>query len=119
MLTIDKKREQDDTKPLNSIIIDYIAKNPGVHFNDLLRALNIASGTLQYHLNQMERSNTIIVLRKEYNTLYFPLTIKDPIDQKIIILLRQRIPRKLLLILLENPEKTGYELTQLLKKQSS
>ncbi len=96
-------------------ILEYITNHPGVHFNDLLRALDLAAGTLQYHLNQMERKHKIIVLRKEYKTVYFPTTMDDPIDQNIIVLLRQRISRTLLMILLEHSEKSGSELTKLLK----
>lgn len=103
-----------DDKTLDSKIIEYINKNPGVHFNDLLRALNLAAGTLQYHLNKMEQQKQIIVIRKEYKTLYFPPSLRDPQDQKIMILLRQKIPRNLLLILLEHKEKSGHELTKLL-----
>ena len=113
-----KKRsgqEQKDIKTVAGKILSYISKHPGVHFNDLQRALDLAFGTLQYHLNQMERKNKIIVLRKEYKTLYFPPAFRDPINQKIMIFLRQRIPRALILNLLEHSEKPGHELTQLLK----
>jgi predicted transcriptional regulator len=106
---------QKNEESLDSVIFDYITNNPGVHFNDLQRALDLAPGTLQYHLNRMEKTEKIIVLRKEYKTLYFPPSMRDPADQKIILFLRQRIPRALLLILLEHPGKTGYELKKLLK----
>ncbi|WP_455392495.1 winged helix-turn-helix transcriptional regulator [[Eubacterium] cellulosolvens] len=111
-----QKREQklkvDET--LSSKIRKHITNTPGVHFNDLLRTFNIAPGTLQYHLNRMERREDIIVLRGKYKTLYFPETLTDPVDQKIILILRQRLPRNLLLILLEESHKTGSELTKLL-----
>jgi predicted transcriptional regulator len=111
MLVAGKKNEEN----LDSVILKYITKTPGVHFNDLQRALDLAPGTLQYHLNRMEKGGKVIVVRKEYKTLYFPISIRDPTDQKIIILLRQRIPRTLLLILLEHTEKTGHELKDSLK----
>ena len=106
--------EQKEDKPLADSIVSYISSHPGIHFNDLLRALNIAAGTLQYHLNQMEGSEAIIVHRKRYYTRYFPPEMKDPTDQKIMVLLRQRIPRSLLLHLLEFQENTGTELTKVL-----
>lgn len=107
--------DQKNEENLDSVILKYITKTPGVHFNDLQRALDLAPGTLQYHLNRMEKGGKVIVIRKEYKTLYFPISIRDPADQKIIIMLRQRIPRTLLLILLEHTEKTGHELKDSLK----
>ena len=106
---------QDDKKNANAQILSYIKQNPGVHFNDLVRALKFAPGTLQYHLTRMEKEKEIIVLRKEYNTLYFPRSLENPLDQKIMILLRQRIPRNLLLILLEHKIKSGQDLIKSLK----
>ena len=110
-----ERKTLKDKRILAKEILSYITKNPGIHFNDLLRALNLFPGTLQYHLNQLERTGEVIVLRKKYHTSYFPPSIKDPFDQKIMVLLRQRIPRNLFLILLEHSEKTGHELTVLLK----
>lgn len=111
----DQKQVEKESESLATDIISHIKKHPGVHFNDLTRALNIAPGTLQYHLNRMERDKSVIVLRKEYYTRYFPSTMEDPKDQKIMVLLRQKLPRKLLIILLEESNKTGQELIKLLK----
>jgi predicted transcriptional regulator len=106
-------------KRIVSNILSYITDNPGQHYNNMLRALKIAPGTLQYHLNRMERSHEIIVLRKRYYTRYFPVSMENPVDQKIMVLLRQNIPRKLLIILLEDTEKTGHELVELLNVTKS
>jgi predicted transcriptional regulator len=112
-------KEERYKKRISYNIIQYITNNPGQHYNNILRALNIAPGTLQYHLNRMERSNDIIVVRKKYFTRYFPISMENPVDQKIMVLLRQNIPRKLLIILLEESEKTGHELTDLLNVTKS
>ena len=110
----DSEPKQEVSKNLESRILSHITKHPGIHFNDLHRALNLAPGTLQYHMYRLVRDKKVIVIRGEYKTLYFPPKLIDPADQKIIILLRQRIPRTLLLILLEQSEKSGHELTKLL-----
>lgn len=106
---------QKDEKSLADDILSFVKDHPGVHFNNILQILELSPGTLQYHLNRMERAKNVIVLRKRYYTRYFPLSMDDTVNQNIIILLRQRIPRKLLLILMEQPGKAGHELTQLLK----
>jgi len=111
----DRTQVKTDSEKLAAEILLYITHHPGVHFNDLLRALNLAPGTLQYHLNRMEKENQVLVQRLEYKTLYFPPALHDPMDQRIMILLRQEIPRKLMIILMEESNKTGQELTKLLK----
>jgi predicted transcriptional regulator len=115
MLVSTQSEGNADQTKVEDDIINYITTHPGVHFNDMLRGLGIAAGTLQYHLNRMETKKEIIVLRKEYKTLYFPVSLKDPVDRKILVFLRQQIPRTMLLILIEHPDKTGHELTKLLK----
>ena len=110
-----KQRKQSETRPVAAAILAYITKHPGVHFKDLNRALQLAPGTLQYHLNRMEESQTIIVLRKKYITSYFPTSMKDPLDQKIMVLLRQEIPRTFIILLLEENDKPGSELVKSLK----
>lgn len=107
-------KEQKNKKEIALNILSYISNNPGIHFNKMQRTLNVAAGTLQYHLNRMERAEKIIVVRKKYYTRYFPVTMKHPIDQNIMVILRQNLPRKLILILLESSERTGHELTELL-----
>jgi predicted transcriptional regulator len=111
--------EVDDDKNIALDILSYIKNNPGQHYNNILRALKLAPGTLQYHLNRMERANEIIVIRKKYYTRYFPVSMKHPLDQKIMVLLRQNIPRQLFLILLEDSEKSGHELSDLLNVTKS
>jgi predicted transcriptional regulator len=106
---------ENTKESLSDIILKYIREHPGIHFNDLHRDLNLAPGTLQYHLNRMESSGKVLVIRMEYKTLYFPPGMSDPMDQKILTMLRQQIPRKLILILLENNNRSGQELIKLLK----
>jgi predicted transcriptional regulator len=110
-----RQRKQLEKKSVATAILAYITKNPGVHFKDLNRALNLAPGTLQYHLYKMEQVEDIRVLRKQYFTSYFPPSMKDPLDQKIMVLLRQNIPRNLIILLLEKSEKSGLELATSLK----
>ena len=110
-----RQHKQLEKSSVATAILAYITKNPGVHFKDLNRTLHLAPGTLQYHLNRMEESNIVIVQRKKYHTSYFPPSMKDPLDQKIMVLLRQDIPRKLIILLLEKSEKSGLELAKSLK----
>jgi predicted transcriptional regulator len=114
-----KAQADPNTESLVAVIMKYITAHPGIHFNELHRVLNLAPGTLQYHLNRLEHNGKIIVLRMEYKTMYFPPGVSNPLDQKIMVLLRQELPRKLILHLLEKKERSGKELLELLKVTKS
>lgn len=117
------KKKQNSThtndRQVHLTIVTYIKKNPGNHFNNLQRALSLAPGTLQYHLNRMEKANEIVVVRKQYYTRYFPSSMKDPADRKLMVLLRQKIPRTLLMLLIEHSGRTGTELARSLNINKS
>lgn len=40
-------------------IYDCVATNPGIHFNELTRALNLAPGQVQYHLRKLKRGEEV------------------------------------------------------------
>lgn len=81
-----------------------IRETPGIHFRELLRETGFASGTLQYHLNEMVRSEILTESKDEHYTRYFikesPLSISD---KTILKQLRKELPRGIILFILQNP----------------
>ena len=51
-------------------ILNYIRKNPGNHYSNLLRQLNVSRGTLTHHLRKLEEGN-LIVVREDGKFKYF------------------------------------------------
>ena len=41
-------------------IAHQVRRNPGIHFNELTRTLNLAPGQVQYHLRKLERSDDVV-----------------------------------------------------------
>lgn len=52
-------------------ILAYLKAHPGVHFRELLRALDMGSGALQYHLSVLERAGMIVPQRAGMYLRYF------------------------------------------------
>lgn len=52
-------------------IYEYVAANPGVHFNELARSLDLAPGQVQYHLRKLKRSGEIVEEPLYGRTHYF------------------------------------------------
>lgn len=80
-----------------------IATHPGIHFNHLVRALNIAPGQAQYHLRDLLQTDTIVEERLYGRTHYFPPGY-DPFERGAIAVLHRETARDILFFLLEEEE---------------
>lgn len=53
-------------------IVRRIQATPGVHFNELVRALDLAPGQIQYHLKRLRSAESVVKKRLYGRTHYFP-----------------------------------------------
>jgi predicted transcriptional regulator len=79
---------------------------PGLHLREIQRELNIPLGTLNYHLRRLEKSNTISSKKEGKYKRYYPSGEITAVDREILSILRQTIPRRIVLYLLVNPDVT-------------
>jgi len=78
-------------------IYRHINANPGVHFRELTRALDLATGQVQYHLARLDRVHSESVNgRTHYYTSSF-----DPWERHAIAFLRRETARDVLVALME------------------
>lgn len=82
-------------------IRECIGRKPGVHFNDITRDLDIASGQTQYHLRKLLRSGKLDKEAVGGQTHYYPPTYTQW-ERKTIALLRRETTREIVLFLLRN-----------------
>lgn len=84
-------------------IYELVKKNPGLHFREIHRRLEMPSSSLEHHLSYMTRNNVIYSTKDGGYTRYFcePLS-KD--EQKIISALRHKRLREIVTILAEIKE---------------
>jgi len=83
-------------------IYDLVAKNPGLHLSKISELLNMRISLVEYHLNYLEKNQVIAYIRESG---YLRFYIKGKIgieDKRILAILRQDIPLKILLFLLKN-----------------
>lgn len=74
----------------------YIEANPGVHFRELTRALDLATGQVQYHLRRLE---SVVAEPINGRTHYYPAKM-DPWERRTLAFLRRETARDILLALL-------------------
>jgi len=78
-------------------IYNYILIHPGLHFRELSRKMNISKSTLEYHLKYLEKKNLAIVIQKERYKRYFISKKIGHEAKKILTILREETPRRILL----------------------
>jgi predicted transcriptional regulator len=85
------------------VLLSFVQRYPGVHLREIRRRLSIPIGTLDYHLYQLGRKGLIAVRFQGGYKCAFPETpigFGTPIgeeEKRLLILLRQAVPRAILL----------------------
>jgi predicted transcriptional regulator len=59
-------------------IFGYIKANPGVHFSEIKRALELKNGSLAYHIKTLEKRELIVSRRDRGYKRFYPKTMKLP-----------------------------------------
>ncbi len=94
-------------------IYSTIAQNPGLHFRELERRTSLAVGSLQYHLDYLEKAHLIRKEKQGKFTRFF--NVRDSElgqDEAILSLLRQEHLRKIVVYLLTNKKTTNFDIAK-------
>ncbi|KAA0002848.1 MAG: transcriptional regulator [Thermoplasmata archaeon] len=100
-------------------IYNLILNYPGLHEREIARKLNISLSTLDYHLHYLEKREIIVSKKDGRYTRYFASLKVGMQDKKIIAILRQKTPRKIVLFLLMHPGSIHKEICEGVKKSPS
>jgi predicted transcriptional regulator len=80
-------------------IAGHVGKHPGIHFNALVRALDLAPGQTQYHLKRL-RSTGTIVAEPLYGRTHYYAPEYDDWERGALALLRRETAADVLTVLL-------------------
>lgn len=83
-----------------TLVHDHIAANPGVHFNELVRSLDLAPGQVQYHVRRLCRQDDVLAESLYGRTHYFPPEF-GPWERGAVALFRRETARDVLGYLLD------------------
>ena len=84
-------------------IIELILENPGIHFRELKRTLEISSGNLTWHIEILVKYNVIKRKIIDKYVAYFPYYDKNPLSNINIKLQKSKLTLKTLKKIKENP----------------
>lgn len=93
-------------------LYELIRDSPGIHLRELERRLDLVVGSLQYHLQYLEKNNLISQFKDEEYVRYF---VKDRTpgrtEREILYFLRRKGCRHILMNLLREPGMNNKELS--------
>jgi predicted transcriptional regulator len=105
-----------DTKGL---ILEQIAKSPGIRYRELLRSSGLANGTLEYHLKILENTNKVRVERHDCRRArYYPIYLSAD-ESQVLGHIRNKVARQIVLFILEYDLCTFNEILKHIKKAPS
>ena len=84
-------------------IIDIILKEPGIHFNELLRKTELAAGNLVWHIDILETYKVIGKKRIGNFIAYFPYYQKNPISNLDLQLSKSKLTLEILEMVEKQP----------------
>jgi len=97
-------------------IYNFILKYPGLHLRELSRKTNIPFSGLRYHLHFLKKQGLIIQKTDRRYTRYYIAQKVGKKDKDIINLLRQEVPRRIILLLLTPGPSNIYQNKKTLEK---
>ncbi|QDX39454.1 winged helix-turn-helix transcriptional regulator [Salarchaeum sp. JOR-1] len=87
-------------------IADRIAADPGIHFNALVRELDLAPGQVQYHVQRLLRAGTLVEESLYGRTHYYPPEY-DAFERRALALARRENSRDILFALLDGDRRAS------------
>ncbi len=77
----------------------HVVRHPGKYLRELQRDVGMPMGALEYHLGELARAGLVTVLQEGHKR-FFPRPMASE-DRRILVFLRQDLPRRILLAVLE------------------
>lgn len=100
-------------------IFQAINDAPGIHVRALLRRLEYAKGTVQYHLRWLHAHDLVESERDGEFTRYYPAHELDPLDKRTLSELRRSYSREIIAHLVTDGPLTTTELAERVGKSRS
>ena len=86
-------------------IYSTIIQNPGLHFREIQRRTDIATGALQYHLDYLKKKN-LVREEKQGKFSHFYAIQNGEVDSELMNLMRQESVRKMAIFLMNKRRAT-------------
>ena len=93
-------------------ILQFIQKNPGCHLREIKRVLDMSMGTIQYHLNLLEKEGKIISEKQHLYKNYFSAGMFKQNEKNILNILKIETLRDIIMFIIEKTNPTQSEIVE-------
>lgn len=90
--------------PVRKKLFLYVQANPGVHFREIQRDMELQVGQLEFHLNELVKKEALVKEIKTGNARFYVRDKFSHEERKVMNFLRKEVSRDIILYLLENPD---------------
>lgn len=90
-----------------SRIADAVRSRPGIHFNELVRSLGVATGQVQYHLRELRDGDVVVAEQLYGQTHYYPPTFDEWERRALALLCRETAGDIVAYLLANGPARPG------------
>jgi predicted transcriptional regulator len=92
-------------------VSECVRSDPGIHFNELVRTLDLAPGQVQYHTRKLVRSETLVKSSLYGKTHYYPPDY-DGWERRCLALLRRETAADIVACLMDDSPMRPVEITE-------
>ena len=105
----------DEFASNQEVVKSVVSKYPGLRFHEIKKETKLANGTLQHHLSQLTKSNSLKTKSVDKSPRYYNYDL-DETNHVILLRLRQRTTSRIIKSLLKNECQTFAQLVKFSKK---
>jgi len=110
----------NDESNSNTIrVLQHIQENPGSYLRQIKRELTMSMGTIQYHLNILEKQGKISSEKHNLHRYYFPIGLFEQNEKDVLKILNQETAREILLLILEKKKPTQTDIANTIEISSA
>lgn len=99
-----------------TMILEFIINNPSSHLRKIKNNLGFSMGTIQYHLNALEKEGKIKSVKTKFYKNYYHI---NESDDKVLSVFNLESPRSIILYLLQQEPSTHQDIAKGVELSSS
>jgi predicted transcriptional regulator len=92
---------QQPERDVRERILRFIQDNPGCHLRKIKDELDLAMGTIQYHLDRLEKAGKITSQKQSFHKFYFLVGTFEENEKQILEVLGNETAREILMFIIE------------------
>jgi predicted transcriptional regulator len=100
-------------------ILRFIEENPSCHLRKIKKELDLAMGTVQYHLDRLEKAGRITSQKQGLHKHYFLIGAFEENEKQLLEVLSNETAREILMFIVEQNYPSQTEISKYIKISST